>query len=282
MGRQQIADLTGWHDCGMVPWLSDASQLPAEDAVVLQDVKPQDCKRRVRIAVPMLSRIANFDDFDPLKADPRIDFSFVAPGNVIPADLDWIILPGTKATITDMAFLKSQGWDIDIRAHFRQGKPVLGICGGYQMLGRKIHDPAGIEGSPGSCDGLGLLDVETELTATKTLREVTGYLQPDGTPVTGYEIHVGRTDGPDSSRPIVLIGGSPHGAISPDALIQGLYLHGAFNLPAAREKLLGLSPDETAASDHTSQVDAALDRIAGILEHHLDLDHLYQLACTST
>lgn len=278
-GREQIADLTGWHDLGMVPWLTEACRLPAEDAVVLQtssEAKPQG---RVRIAVPMLSRIANFDDFDPLAADPHFDLQFVPPCQTIPADSDWIILPGTKATIADMAFLKAQGWDIDILSHVRRNRRVLGICGGYQLLGRHIHDPHGVEGETGWCRGLGLLDVETTLHPSKTLQQVSGQTASCGSDFTGYEIHVGQTGGADTVRPVALIKGQPHGATSPNGLVQGLYIHGVFDNPKARAGLLGLTHTRPHAPDHAAVVDAALDAIAATLEQHLDLDHLYQLAC---
>ena len=277
-GREQIADLTGWHDLGMVPWLTEASRLPAEDAVVLQTSSEAQPDGQVRIAVPMLSRIANFDDFDPLAADPHFDLQFVPPGQTIPEDSDWIILPGTKATIADMAFLKAQGWDIDILSHVRRNKRVLGICGGYQLLGHYIHDPQGVEGETGSWGGLGLLDVETTLHPSKTLKQVSGQIASCGSNFTGYEIHVGQTFGIDTERPVALINGQPHGATSPNGLAQGLYIHGLFDSPKARAGLLCLTHTRPHAPDHAAVVDAALDAIAATLEQHLDLDHLYQLA----
>ncbi|WP_297804503.1 cobyric acid synthase [uncultured Brevundimonas sp.] len=278
LGREQIAELTGWHDLGMVPWLTEACRLPAEDAVVLQKTSEDPPQGKVRIAVPMLSRIANFDDFDPLAADPNLDLQFVPPGQTIPVDSDWIILPGTKATIADMTFLKAQGWDIDILSHVRRNKRVLGICGGYQLLGRHIHDPHGVEGEVRSCRGLGLLDVETTLHPTKTLKQVSGQVASCGSDFTGYEIHVGQTFGADTERPVALISGQPHGATSPHGLAQGLYIHGVFDSPKARAGLLGLTGAGQQAPDHATVVDAALDAIAATLEQHLDLEHLYQLA----
>ncbi|MGI4721523.1 MAG: cobyric acid synthase [Janthinobacterium lividum] len=278
-GREQIAALTGWSDLGMVPWLTEACRLPAEDAVVLQTPSETQPEGQVRIAVPMLSRIANFDDFDPLAADPHFDLQFIPPGQTIPGDSDWIILPGTKATIADMAFLKLQGWDIDILSHVRRNRHVLGICGGYQLLGHHIHDPHGVEGETSSCRGLGLLNVETTLHPSKTLKLVNGQITACGSDFTGYEIHVGQTFGADTERPVALIDGKPHGATSPNGLVLGLYIHGVFDSSKARAGILGLTRTIPRASDHTAVVDAALDAIAATLEQHLDLDHLYQLAC---
>src|SRR5690606_26004284 len=172
-GRSYIAERTGWTDCGMAPWLPAARRLPAEDAVTLERPAAGE-RRRTRIAVPMLSRIANFDDFDPLRAEPGIDFGYVPPGQAIPGDADLVILPGTKATLADLAFVRAQGWDVDIAAHVRRGGRVLGVCGGFQMLGRRIADPEGVEGPPGAADGLGLLDVETVLAGDKVLRPARG------------------------------------------------------------------------------------------------------------
>ena len=278
-GREQIAALTGWRDLGMVPWLTEACRLPAEDAVVLQTSSDAHPQGQVSVAVPMLSRIANFDDFDPLVSDPQIELRFVPPGKTIPADADWIILPGTKATIADMAFLEAQGWDIDILSHVRRNKRVLGICGGYQLLGRHIYDPEGLEGEPGACRGLGLLDVETILGPTKTLQQVSGQIASCGSDFTDYEIHIGQTFGTDTERPVALIDGQPHGATSPNGLVQGLYIHGVFDRPYARSGLLGFANVKPTAPDHATEVDAALDAIAATLEQHLNLDHLYEIAC---
>jgi adenosylcobyric acid synthase len=226
----------------------------------------------------MLSRIANFDDFDPLRHEPGVDFGFVPPGQALPGDADLIILPGTKATLADLAFLRAQGWDVDIAAHVRRGGRVLGVCGGYQMLGRMISDPDGVEGVAGSAPGLGLLDVETVLAGAKTLRRVEGRLTSSGATVQGYEIHIGRTDGPDTARPVAMIDGASHGARSDDGRIAGLYVHGLFDRAEARAALLA---EVGAASDRVDQgarVDQALDRIAAVLETHFDIPALARIA----
>jgi adenosylcobyric acid synthase len=276
-GRRMITEFTAWQDFGMVPWLSAAARLPAEDAVVLERRAPGTANRRVRIAVPMLSRIANFDDFDPLRAEPEVDFGFVPPGQPLPGDADLVILPGTKATLADLAFLRAQGWDIDLAAHVRRGGRVLGVCGGYQMLGRRIADPRGIEGPPGAADGLGLLDVETVLTAEKTLRPVAGHGLD--APLTGYEMHVGVTSGPGRARPFVeLDGEGPHGACSADGRIMGGYVHGLFAAGGFRAAFLRRLGATSEALDHGARVDQALDDIAEQLARHLDIASLARIA----
>ncbi|MNX51947.1 Cobyric acid synthase [compost metagenome] len=277
-GRAEIVRRTGWADLGMAPWLADARALPAEDAVVLDRAAQGGAGRRVRIAVPMLSRIANFDDFDPLRHEPGVDFGFVPPGQALPGDADLIILPGTKATLADLAFLRAQGWDVDIKAHVRRGGRVLGICGGYQMLGRRISDPDGAEGPPGSAPGLGLLDVDTVLAGDKVLRRVEGELTSSGAAVGGYEIHIGVTEGPDTARPFARIDGRPHGAVSADGRISGAYVHGLFDQAQARAALLTELGAVSDGVDQTARVDQALDRIATVLETHFDIKALERIA----
>ena len=276
-GRRMITEFTGWPDLGMVPWLATAARLPAEDAVVLERTASATAERRVRIAVPMLSRIANFDDFDPLRAEPEVDFSFVPPGQALPGDADLVILPGTKATLADLAFLRAQGWDIDLAAHVRRGGRVLGVCGGYQMLGTHIADPQGIEGPPRAAAGLGLLDVETVLTAEKTLRPVSG--RGFNASLTGYEMHVGVTTGPGLARPFLeLDGEGPHGACSADGRITGGYVHGLFAAGGFRAAFLSRLGAASEALDHGARVDRALDEIAEQLTQHLDIAALARIA----
>lgn len=277
-GRAEISARTGWADLGMAPWLSDARSLPAEDAVVLDRARGAQAERRVRIAVPMLSRIANFDDFDPLRHEPGVDFGFVPPGAALPGDADLIILPGTKATLADLGFLRAQGWDVDIAAHVRRGGRVLGICGGYQMLGRTISDPDGVEGVAGSAPGLGLLDVETVLAGEKTLRQTSGRLATSSAPIAGYEIHIGQTDGPDAARPFARVQGSAHGAMSADGRIAGLYIHGLFDHAEARAAILAELGAPSDGVDQAERVDGALDRIAEALEARFDIAALSRIS----
>ncbi len=276
-GRAEIVRRTGWADFGLVPWLATAARLPAEDAVVLESTRGASAEKPVKIVVPMLSRIANFDDFDPLKNQPGVRFEFIPPGRALPGDADLVILPGTKATLHDLAFLRAQGWDIDIAAHVRRGGRVLGICGGLQMLGRKVSDPRGIEGPPGDAPGLGLLDVETELTGEKVLRPVTGTVR--GAVLTGYEMHVGVTAGADMARPYLTLDGSgPDGAQSSDGRIGGTYVHGLFAAGPARGAILATLGVRATTEDHSAVVDKALDEIAAQLETALAVDAIAALS----
>ena len=221
-----IAERTGWPALGLIPHFADAARLPAEDAVALD--APRARGTGIRVCVPVLPRISNFDDLDPLKLEAGIDLVMVRAGEPLPV-CDLVVLPGSKATIPDLAALRGQGWDIDILAHARRGGRVLGLCGGYQMLGRRVSDPDGIEGPPGAVDGLGLLDVETVLTGSKVLRPVAGTTVGDGVPFTGYEMHVGETSGPDRARPMLRFDdGAEDGASSPDGRVCGAYAHGLF------------------------------------------------------
>jgi adenosylcobyric acid synthase len=277
-GRREIVARTGWADLGLVPWLAAARRLPAEDAVVLDRLPAAATGKHVKVVVPLLPRIANFDDFDPLRRQATIDFAFIPPGTALPGDADLVIVPGTKATLADLAFLRAQGWDIDIAAHARRGGRVLGICGGYQMLGMKVSDVDGVEGPPAEAAGLGLLDVNTVLTRQKRLTATEGRLA-GGAPFEGYEIHAGETSGRDAQRAWICdTGGRTLGAASADHRIRGTYVHGLFDKTAAR---MALMAELGAASEGTDQdrfVDAALDEIADALERALDIAALQRLA----
>jgi adenosylcobyric acid synthase len=276
-GRREIARRTGWIDLGMAPWLKPAASLPAEDAVALERAPRRAEGRRVKIVAPRLSHIANFDDFDALAREPGVDFAFIPPGRALPGDADLIILPGSKATIADLAHLRAQGWDIDIAAHVRRGGRLLGVCGGYQMLGRTISDPQGVEGPPGEAQGLGYLEVQTLLTDEKTLAAVCG--QVLGADFQGYEIHVGRTVGPDASSDwIVDAHGASLGAASANGQIRGAYVHGLFDAGAARTAILAEIGAASDGLDQDAVIDAALDQIAAVLETSLDISALERMA----
>jgi len=282
-GYGLIAERTGWRGLGIVPWFAEAHRLPAEDAL---DIAGRVGGGTIRIVVPLLSRIANFDDLDPLKLEAGVSIEMIGPGRPLPGDADLVILPGTKSTRGDLGFLREQGWDIDLMAHRRRGGHILGICGGYQMLGRKISDPHGIEGSPGTSEGLGFLDVVTEMAPEKHLTRVEAEDIETGLMVSGYEIHIGRTHGPDCTRPLFRIGGCEVGAASADGCVQGVYLHGLFASDAWRRVFLErLDPDSAGASfsgatDYATSVDQTLDALADHLEAHLDLDAILAIART--
>jgi adenosylcobyric acid synthase len=276
-GMERIAQATGWEALGLVPFFAAARSLPAEDALALEHTRPRKSKARVRIAVPVLPHIANFDDLDPLEAEPEVDVIRVRPGTALPGDADLIVLPGSKATIADLAALRAAGFDIDIAAHRRRGGTILGLCGGYQMLGRSIADPEGIEGPPAKVEGLGLVDVATTLSGEKRLEPVRG-VSNDGAPFTGYEMHMGITEGPDRARPFArLADGSAEGAVSADGRIIGTYVHGLFADDGQRAAWLSrFGGAATIAYD--SLVENTLDALAAHLAAHLDLDRLLKLA----
>jgi adenosylcobyric acid synthase len=274
-GELAIARRTGWPSLGVLPWLPQAAWLPAEDALDLDRRSPAETgARRVKVAVPVIARIANFDDLDPLGMEPGIELVLVAPGQPLPGDADLVILPGSKSTIGDLAFLRAQGWDIDLLAHRRRGGAILGLCGGYQMLGRTIADADGVEGRPGNVDGLGLLDVATVLTGEKVTAPASGIHLSTDRRITGYEIHLGRTEGPDCARPVLsLDGGRLDGAASADGKVAGCYVHGLFGSDNFRHAYLaGFGARSDLA--YEAQVEAALEALADHVEAHLDLDRM--------
>jgi adenosylcobyric acid synthase len=276
-GMARIVQATGWEPLGLVPHFADARLLPAEDALALQQSGPPKPNARVRIAVPVLPHIANFDDLDGLEAEPDVDLVRVRPGAALPGDADLVVLPGSKATIADLAALRAAGFDIDMAGHRRRGGIILGLCGGYQMLGHSIADPGGIEGPAATIDGLGMLDVTTTLAAEKRLEPARG-TSSDGVPLRGYEMHIGVTEGPDCARPFArLADGSPDGAVSADGLVVGTYVHGLF--ADDRQRAAWLSRFKgTATIAHDALVERTLDALAAHLAAHLDLDRLLTLA----
>ena len=278
-GLAIITEKTGLRSFGVVPWFAAARRLPAEDAVALDRPREPGPGGGIRVAVPMFSRIANFDDLDPLIAEPDVEVTFVAPGEALPGDADLVVLPGSKATLADLASLRAEGWDVDIAAHVRRGGGVLGLCGGYQMLGTAISDPQGIEGPPGRAPGLGLLDVETELTGDKTLTEAVGTDLDTGAPVRGYEMHVGRTAGPGIARPMIRLSHGDDGAVSADGKVMGCYLHGLFASDPFRHAFLDrLRARASSGVAYEAEVERVLDDLADHLEAHLDLDGLLAVA----
>jgi adenosylcobyric acid synthase len=275
-GMATIEERTGWRAFGLAPFFPTAARLPAEDAFGLSSVKPR-AEAPVTIAVPMLARIANFDDFDPLRLEPGVRLVFVRPGEPLPV-ADLVILPGSKATIADLAFFREQGWPVDLTAHVRRGGRVLGLCGGYQMLGTRVADPEGIEGPAGAVEGLGLLDLETVLTGEKTLRRVEGECVLNRAPFEGYEMHVGRTSGPDCGRPLLrFAGGRADGAVSADGRVAGAYVHGLFDNDRQRAEWLA-SLGAVSELEYETTVERTLDELAAHLGAHLDLDAMLSLA----
>ncbi len=277
-GMARIAGATGWEALGLVPFFPEARLLPAEDALALDGARPAKPDARLKIAVPVLPHIANFDDLDPLDAEPTVEIVRVRPGHALPGDADLVILPGSKATIADLAALRAAGFDIDIAAHLRRGGMVLGLCGGYQMLGRAVHDPDGIEGPRGTAAGLGLLDVETTLSGEKRLEPVAGATS-DGAPFTGYEMHMGVTEGADCARPFArLADGSAEGAVSADGRVIGTYIHGLFANDRQRSAWLKRFAPGGAAIAYDTLIEETLDKLAAHLAAHIDVDRLLTLS----
>ncbi|HTE81790.1 MAG TPA: cobyric acid synthase [Reyranella sp.] len=270
-GMADIARRTGWPALGLLPFFEPAHRLPAEDALGISTTRRGEGVKIVVLAYP---RIANFDDFDPLRLEQGVDLVFLRPGGAIPGDAALVILPGSKATIADLAALRAAGWDIDLLAHVRRGGRVLGICGGYQMLGRTVADPHGIEGPPSTVDGLGLLAVDTVLEGDKVLVEVSGTAQ--GVPFKGYEMHIGRTTG--NTTALLSLHGHDQGALSRNGRIAGCYIHGLLADDRQRRHWLDRLGATTSGLDYEADVDATLDLLADHIEKHIDCDRLLALA----
>ncbi|MEX0502290.1 cobyric acid synthase [Alphaproteobacteria bacterium LSUCC0719] len=284
-GMTMIEEATGWAGLGILPWFAPARFLPAEDILDIASKAGEVRKDApVHIAVPVLRRIANFDDLDPLAGEADVRLTLVEAGEVIPGDCDMVLLPGSKSTIADLAFLREQGWDTDIAAHLRRGGMVMGLCGGYQMLGRTVDDPHGVEGAVGATAGLGHLAVDTVLAADKTLARVAARAPLFDAAVTGYEIHMGRTDGADCARPLLDIDGRGDGAVSEDGLVIGTYVHGIFADDGFRRAFLGRLAGRRGRVggfgevDFAGRVDTVLDDLAAHMAAHLDLEAFGRIA----
>jgi adenosylcobyric acid synthase len=273
---------------GALEWFEGASLFPAEDSLALtKESSPgagaiNGFGRRIKIYVLALSRISNFDDFDPLAAEPDVDLAYVRPGSPVPGDADLVIIPGAKSTIGDMEFLKSQGWDVDISAHIRRGGRVLGICGGYQMLGKIISDPHAVENpEPRTIRGLGLLDVSTVMEPVKTLRRFAAITEK-GDRVSGYEIHMGSTSGPGLAKPMFCLDGAAEGASSEDERAFGCYVHGLFTSDSYRARFLSIwrggEGTGSECQSYEKRIDDALDSLADHVERCLDTDAIARIA----
>ncbi|MEJ8561584.1 cobyric acid synthase [Yoonia sp. GPGPB17] len=272
-GMDIIADRTDWAPLGIIPWFADAWKLPAEDVMDIANRKGG----AIKIAVPRLNRIANFDDLDPLTATPDVTVEIIEAGRPLPGDADLVIIPGSKSTIADLAHFKAQGWDLDLSAHIRRGGHVLGVCGGYQMLGTEIIDEDGIEGAPSRVPGLGLLNVRTVMVPQKRLALSNATYLATGDTVSGYEIHIGVTEGPDCDRAWLSLDGRNEGAASVDGRIMGCYLHGLFAADSFRAAFLASIGKKVTAYDYAQSVEDTLDTLADHLETHMDIDQLLTL-----
>ncbi|MEL0121742.1 MAG: cobyric acid synthase [Paracoccaceae bacterium] len=274
-GYRMVETRTTWQGFGVLPYFSQAWKLPAEDAL---DIATPLRPGKPHIVCLGLSRIANFDDLDPLSNDPNLQVSVLRAGQPIPADATLVIIPGTKSTRGDLEFLKSQGWDIDLRAHHRRGGHILGICGGYQILGKTVSDPEGIEGPAGTSEGLGFLDVETRMSQDKSLTRVNASYGVRALTIEGYEIHIGETHGPDCARPFAYIEDRPEGAQSLTGQVKGTYLHGLFSNDLFRKAFLTGIGIDSGIGNYESDVEQTLDALAAHIEGHLDVDQMLGVA----
>jgi len=294
-GMTAIADMTGWRPLGLVPFFAAASRLPAEDALALRP-SPQPSppgrgspvapvvgastleRRNLKIAVPILPYISNFDDLDPLRLERGVTVEMIPRGRPLPADAAAVILPGSKATLADLDALRVEGWDIDLAAHIRRGGRVLGLCGGFQMLGKSVADPDGVEGPPRKAEGLGHLDAVTVLTGEKSLRHVEG--EGLGAAFQGYEMHMGVTEGQALSRPFLQFADDrADGAVREDGLVTGCYVHGLFASDTFRAAWLeSIGAPSPSGLAYEALVDGTLDALAGHLAEHIDMDALLKIA----
>jgi adenosylcobyric acid synthase len=275
-GMTVISEATQWKSIGILPWFENAWKLPAEDVMDIAN-RPGGI---FKIAVLRLDRISNFDDLDPLVAEPNITVEIIEPGRPIPGDAELVILPGSKSTISDLESLRINEWDIDLKAHHRRGGKILGICGGYQMLGTEIHDPEGIEGPPSSVSGLGYLDITTKMTSKKNLSLVSASTLKTGIEVNGYEIHIGVTSGPDCAQGWLEIDGRKEGAISKNGQVRGCYLHGLFVSDGFRAEYLKSLGVQSGLANYDASINETLDELAGFIEKNLNFNQLIQLAKT--
>ena len=273
-GMITITQETNWRNLGVLPWFVDAWKLPAEDVM---DIATRQ-GGTIKIAVPRLNRIANFDDLDPLVAEPNVTVQIIEQGQPLPGDAALVIIPGSKSTISDLENLRANGWDIDLQAHHRRGGKILGICGGYQMLGRRIHDYNGIEGPPQSIDGLGYLNIETTMTPKKNLSFVTAHTVKSQIPVNGYEIHIGETSGLDCDYAWLRLADRTEGAMSADGRVSGCYLHGLFTSDRFRAEILRELGTTSQLASYDTSVNDTLDQLAEFIEQHLDVEGLISIA----
>jgi adenosylcobyric acid synthase len=271
-GLDWLTERTGKPVLGVLPYLHGL-HLEAEDAIAI-DRQADTAASRLRVIVPVTPRISNHTDFDALRLNPHVDFSFIGPEETIPP-ADLIILPGSKAVRADLQFLRTQGWEAAIARHLRYGGKLIGICGGFQMLGTEIHDPLGLEGAPGSLLGLGYLDMHTTLEAQKQLHNREGCLSLGAAPVRGYEIHAGISHGADLNRPVVHYGEHTDGARSADDQVLGTYLHGVFDTPEGSDALLAWAGlREVKSPDIGALREASIERLADTIAEHMDTDRL--------
>jgi len=275
-GLRWLTEYSGKPVLGVLPYLHGLA-LDAEDAIN-RETHPGSGAAQLKVVVPTFPRISNHTDFDPLRRHPQVDLQYVGSGaRLPPADL--VVLPGSKSVRGDLDWLRSSGWTEYLERHLRYGGKLIGICGGFQMLGRAISDPLGLEGPPGVSPGFGWLEMETQLEAEKQLRNVTGVLSLGNAPMKGYEIHAGVTRGRALQKPSAMLeGGRADGALSDDGQILGTYVHGIFEAPEACVALLQWAGIKGAQRlDYVSVRERAIERLADIVESHVDMKKVLEL-----
>ena len=280
-GYREIEERTGWPGLGVLPWFTSSNALPAEDSLDLGKTS-EIGNKRINICFLALGRIANFDDLDPLRLHPEISIKIIQSGEVIPGNANLVIIPGSKSTIKDLEGLRKNGWDIDIKAHVRRGGHVLGICGGYQMLGRQIYDASGVDGTKGTIDGLGLLNIETSMVPTKKVKQTRCKSIDGSVEFDAYEIHVGHARGPDRSNPFTYtldeIGNwIPEGSKSIDGKICGTYLHGFLASDTFRERYLGQIISGLSEFTYANVIEDTLDKLADHIAKHIKVEQIYSI-----
>ncbi len=273
-GLSEITDRTSWENIGILPWFTNARNLPGEDMMDITGT----AGGQIKIVVPRLGRIANFDDLDPLACEPSVSLQIIEPGTPLPGDASLVLIPGSKSTIADLQEFKRNGWDIDLTAHIRRGGHVLGICAGFQMLGNSISDPDGIEGPATKVTALGHLDIDTTMTPEKQLALTTATHHKTGAQISAYEIHIGETKGADCTRNWLDVAGRNVSAASKNGRINGCYLHGLFSNDVFRHSFLSEIGTPTGGINYEATVEDTLDQLANHIETHLNLDLILSLA----
>ncbi len=277
-GLTSISKFTDWGSYGILPWVDAVKRLPAEDSVALDKLSTSSSDG-FHVVVPAMGKIANFDDLDPFISEPGVSVTFLRKGDEFPQAIDLLVLPGSKSTISDLTELRENGWEEPIQTYASGGGVIIGICGGYQMLGKRVIDPHGFEGDIREIEGLGLLDVETKLVPEKIVKTSSPKSKEFACDLEGYEIHMGVTQGVDCERAMVQFDGRADGAISSKGNVRGCYLHGLFGADVYRKSLLqSLGFEVDATLSYRASVEQALDELADDMEHYLDIDGLLQIA----
>ena len=274
-GYKYIQQNTGWKGLGVLPWFANHRNFPPEDSYEIKSIQRPKSLKIVCLCLP---RIANYDDLDPLTQEKNISLVMLKAGEAIPGDARLVIIPGSKSTIEDLNFIKSQKWDIDIKAHYNRGNYILGICAGYQMLGKLIDNSLGKEGNPSIEKGLNLLDVNTVLSSNKTLKRTVANDFKTGISFEGYEIHIGKTEGNDCNNPFAMVKDKKDGAVSDDGLVMGSYLHGMFVNNEFRSMFLNKIGLKSSNLDYKKEVNKSLDDFADLIEDNINVSEVFDMA----